>query len=163
MASIRKFDPAVTGSDFKEFSYRLLNSKNFLPDILRDYKALLVEYTRTMDKCVQPFALVDPKNKIAGMFFVNDIDPGHKATFYCWVWGAGYTNGTRKFIREYIDSCAEEYQLARVECRTPDDKKLGRVLAQLGMKLEGRLKNAWKSGGRLGTLFLYRRLYGGSQ
>lgn len=161
MASIRKFDPAVTSSDFKEFSFRLLNSKNFLPDILRDYKALLAEYTHTMGKCVQPFSLVDSKNKLAGVFFINDIVIGHKATLYLWIWGAGYTNGTRKFIGEYIDSCAEEYQLARVECKTPDDKGLGRILTQLGMKLEGRLKNAWKSGGRLGTLFLYRRLYGG--
>jgi RimJ/RimL family protein N-acetyltransferase len=161
MPSIRRFDTAVTGTDFREFSYRLLNSKNYLPDVLRDYKALLAEYTHTMDKCCQPFAVVDKDNKLAGMFFINDIVPGHKGTFFCWMWGKGCSCSVLKFMKEYIDSCAEEYQLSRVECRTPDENGLGRLLKALKFKLEGRLKFGYKSGGRLTTLFCYRLLYGG--
>lgn len=160
MASVRRYDASLVGDDFREFSYRLQNSKNFLPDVLMDMKRMLEEYQFMMGRCCQPFALVDNDNKIAGVFFISDVVPGHEATFYAWIWGKCYTGDTRRFMLEYIEHYAEEYQLARVVCRTTDDKGLGRLLEKLYFKLESRQKFGYKAGGKLMTLYGYRRLFG---
>jgi hypothetical protein len=137
-----------------------MNDKNFLPDVLMDMKRMLEEYQFMMGRCCQPFALVDNDNKIAGVFFISDVVPGHEAVFFCWSWGKWCARATLRFINEYIEHYAEEYQLARVVCRTPDDKCLGRLLEALFMKLEARMKNGYKSGGKLSCLYQYRRLFG---
>jgi len=161
MSNCRRFDTALAGEDFREFSYHLMNDRNFLPDVLLDMKRMLEEYQFMMGRCCQPFALVDSKNQIGGVFFISDLVAGHEATFYCWVWGKGViTPATLRFINEYIEHYAEEYQLARVVCRTPDDKGLGRLLEALFMKLEARMKHGYKAGGKLMTLYAYRRLFG---
>jgi RimJ/RimL family protein N-acetyltransferase len=159
MSNCRRYDTALTSTDFSEFSYHLLNDRNFLPDVLLDMKRMLEEYQFMMGRCCQPFALVDSKNQIGGVFFMSDVVPGHEATFYAWLWGRVYSATTNKFLMGYIEHYAEEYQLARVVCRTPDDKGLGRLLEALGFKLEGRFRNAYKSGGVLTTLYQYRRLF----
>jgi RimJ/RimL family protein N-acetyltransferase len=160
MSNCRRFDTAITGQDFREFSYHLLNDRNFLPDVLLDMKRMLEEYQFMMGRCCQPFALVDGKNQIGGVFFISDVVPQHEATFFYWQWLRGViTPATLRFVNEYIEHYAEEYQLARVVCRTPDDKGLGRLLEALGFKLEGRFRNAYKSGGVLTTLYQYRRLF----
>jgi len=129
MASVRRYDASLVGGDFKEFSYRLQSEKNFLPDVLMDMKRMLEEYQFMMGRCCQPFALVGPDNKIGGVFFISDVVPGHEATFFCWQWLKGViTPATLRFINEYIEHYAEENGLARVVCRTPDDKGLGRLL-----------------------------------
>jgi RimJ/RimL family protein N-acetyltransferase len=162
MANIRQYDTSLTGPDCRELTYRLMNEKNFLPDIYHDYPIMIAEYSRRMSECCQPFALVDGKNQLGGMFFISDIVPGHEATFYVWVWNPKcYTATTSRFMAEYIEHYAEEYGLSRVVCRTPDDKKCGRMLEKLFFKLEGRFRNGWKGGGRLSTLFCYRRLFSG--
>jgi RimJ/RimL family protein N-acetyltransferase len=160
MSNCRRLDTAITGNDFSEFSYRLLNEKNYLPDILKGMTRMMEEYAHTMSRCCQPFALVGPGNKMGGVFFINGVIPGHEADFYMWMWNPKcYTATTNKFLMGYIEHYAEEYQLARVVCRTPDDKGLGRLLEALGFKLEGRFRNAYKSGGVLTTLYQYRRLF----
>lgn len=161
MSNVRRYDTSLVGGDFKEFSYRLMNEKNYLPDVLRDYKRLVEEYQFMMGRCCQPFALVDNKNQLAGVFWMADVVPGHEGTFYIWIWGKCYTSTTYTFILEYIEHYAEEYQLARVVCRTPDDKKLGELLERLFFKLEGRFSRAYKSGGKLQCLYQYRRLFSG--
>jgi hypothetical protein len=160
MASVRRYDTSVAGSDFRELSYHLMSDKNFLPDVLMDMKRMLEEYQFMMGRCCQPFALVDNDNKIAGVFFISDVVPGHEATFYAWAWGKWCTGDTRRFVLEYIEHYAEEYQLARVVCRTPDDKGLGRLLEHMYFKLESRAKHGYKAGGKLMTLYAYRRLFG---
>jgi hypothetical protein len=149
----------LVGGDFKEFSYRLMNEKNYLPDVLKDYKRLVDEYQFMMGRCCQPFALVDGKNQIGGVFFMSDVVPGHEATFYCWIWNPKcYTATTNKFMFGYIEHYAEENQLARVVCRTPDEK-LGRLLECLGFKMESRAARGFKSGGKFLNLYSYRRLF----
>ena len=160
MSNVRRYDTSLVGGDFKEFSYRLMNEKNYLPDVLKDYTRLVEEYQFMMGRCCQPFALVDGKNQIGGVFFISDVVPGHEGTFFCWIWGKVYTSTTHTFMLEYIEHYAEEYQLARVVCRTPDER-LGRLLERLFFKLESRAKNGYKAGGKLMTLYGYRRLFGG--
>jgi hypothetical protein len=138
-----------------------MNDHNYLPDVLKDYKCMLEAYTQTMAGCCQPFALVGPDNKMGGVFFINGVVPGHTADFYLWLWNPKcYTATTNKFLTGYIEHYAETDNLARIVCRTPDDKGLGRLLEKLYFKLESRAKNGWKAGGRLQTLFSYRRLFG---
>jgi len=161
MSNCRRFDTALAGEDFREFSYHLMNDRNFLPDVLLDMKRMLEEYQFMMGRCCQPFALVDSKNQIGGVFFISDVVPGHEATFFCWQWLKGViTPATLRFVNEYIEHYAEENGLARVVCRTPDDKGLGRLLEALFMKLEARMKSGYKSGGKLSCLYQYRRLFG---
>jgi hypothetical protein len=160
MASCRRFDASLVSADAKEFTFRLQNEPNFLPDVYKNYKRMLEEYQFMMGRCCQPFALVDNDNKIAGVFFISDVVPGHEATFYAWAWGKWCTKSTWRFVLEYIEHYAEEYQLARVVCRTPDDKGLGRLLEHMFFKLEARMKNGYKSGGKLSCLYQYRRLFG---
>lgn len=161
MASIRRFDPGLTGADVKEFTFHLMNDKWFLPDVLHDYQRMMEEYAHQMSLCLQPFALVDSKNALAGVLFLTVHSPGHEATFYIWLWGRCYTPATKRFMMEYLEHYAEEYGLARIVCKTPDDKGLGRILERLGFKLESRAKHGYKSGGKLTTLYGYRRLFSG--
>ena len=162
MASCRRFDPALTSPDTVEFTFRLQNEKNFIPDVLRDYGRMMDEYSRTMGSCCQPFAMVDCQNKLGGVFFINDVSPGHEAAFYLWIWNPKcYSAGTHRFMGDYIDHCAESNGLSRLVSRTPDDKRLGRLLERLGFKLEGRFKFGYKSGGKLSCLYQYRRLFSG--
>jgi RimJ/RimL family protein N-acetyltransferase len=138
-----------------------MNDKLFLPDILKDYPRMMSEYQHQMSICSQPFGLVGNDNKLGGVFFVSDVVFGHEATFYCWVWERGViTPTTLPFVNGYIEHYAEENQLSRVVCRTPDPR-LGALLERLSFKLEGRFKNGYKSGGRLVTLFQFRRLFSG--
>jgi len=160
MSHARRYDSSLVGDDFKEFSYRLLNEKNYLPDVLNDLPRMMEAYTQTMARCCQPFALVGPDNKMGGVFFVSDVIPEHEANFFLWCWDKKcYTATTNKFMYGYIEHYAEENLLARVVCRTPDDKGLGRLLEKLGFKLEGRFSQGYKSGGKLSTLFQYRRKF----
>ena len=161
MAHARRFDAGLTSDDTREFTFHLQNDKWFLPDILKDYKRMMEEYQNTMARCCSPFALVGNDNKLGGVFFLSDVIPGHEATLYIWIWGKCYTATTHRFMLGYIEHYAEEYQLARVVCRTPDDKRLGRLLERLFFKLEGRFRSGYKSGGKCSTLFQYRRLFGG--
>ena len=161
MSSCRRFDTALTSPDFREFSFRLLNEKNYLPDVLRDMKRLVEEYQFMMGRCCQSFALVDNQNQLAGVFWMSEVVPGHEGTVFIWIWGKCYTATTHRFMLEYIEHYAEEYGLARVVCRTPDDKKLGKLLERLYFKLESRQKFGFKAGGKLMTLYGYRRLFGG--
>jgi RimJ/RimL family protein N-acetyltransferase len=158
MPQCRRLDTAVTSSDFSEFSYRLLNEKNYLPDVLHDLPRMMSEYARVMGSCCQPFALVDGKNKMGGVFFISDIEPGHQATFYAWLWGRVYSATTNRFMMGYIEHYAEEYQLSRVVCRTPDER-LGAMLERLGFKLEGRFAKGYRSGGKSMCLYQHRRLF----
>jgi hypothetical protein len=164
MANCRMLDTSVTGADFRELSYHLMHDANFLPDVLRDYKCMTGAYISAVECCHQPFALVNGDNKMGGAFFITSIIPGHEATLLCWVWDRkAYTSTTHRIMNDYIGACADEYQLSRLVSRTPDDKKLGKLLEHLGFKLEGRFRSGYKSGGKLQTLFQYRRLfnYGG--
>ena len=160
MSHCRRFDPALTGEDTKEFTFKILNSPGFLPDVLRDYPRLMAEYQHAMNTCCQPFAMVGPDNKMGGVFFLSNVVPGHEGQLFLWIWNPKcYTATTRKFLEGYIEHFAEEMGLARVYCRTPDDKKKGRLLEKMGWKLESRAKSGWKSGGVLSTLFGYRKLF----
>ena len=159
MAHARRFDASLVSPDTKEFTFHLQHEKNFLPDVLLDYPRMMEEYQNTMARCCQPFALVGNDNKMGGVFFLSDIVPEHQAVLYIWIWGKCYTATTHRFMLGYIEHYAEEYQLARVVCRTPDDKRLGRLLERLFFKLESRGAKGYKSGGRLMTLFGYRRLF----
>jgi len=160
MSSLRRFDPALTGSDFREFSYRLMSVPGFLPDIYKDMSRMLAKYNSVMAECCQPWALVDGHNQIGGVFFVSDIEPSHQGQFYCWIWKPGcYTVSTHGAMESYLSDCAMSNQLDRISCRTWDDKHLGRLLERLGFKLEGRFSRAWKSAGRLSNLYCYRRLF----
>jgi RimJ/RimL family protein N-acetyltransferase len=135
-----------------------LNEKNYLPDVLKDMKRLVEEYQFMMGRCCQPFALVDNKNQLAGVFWMSEVVPGHEGTVFIWIWGKCYTATTHRFMLEYIEHYAEECGLSRVVCRTPDTR-LGRLLERLFFKLEGRFKNGWKSGGKTTSLYQYRRLF----
>jgi hypothetical protein len=123
-----------------------------------DMKRMLEEYQFMMGRCCQPFALVDSQNQIGGVFFMSDVVPGHEATFYAWLWGKVYTATTHEFMNGYIEHYAEENQLARVVCRTPDER-LGQLLEHLGFKMEARAKHGYKAGGKLMTLYSHRRLF----
>ena len=160
MALCRRFDPSLTGSDTKELTFRLMNVHGFLPDVLHDYKRMMLEYQHMMETCCQPFAMVGPDNKMGGVFFLANVVPGHEGQLLIWIWDSRcYTATTRKFLDGYVEHFAEEMGLARMVCRTPDDKKLGRLLEKMGWKLESRAKHGYKSGGRFSTLFGYRRLF----
>lgn len=159
MSHCRKFDTALANSDMREFSYRLLNEMNFLPDVLLDTKKVMETAPIVFSSSCQPFALVSGANKLGGVFYISDVIPGHDATFYIWVWdGKGITSKTLPFIREYIEAVAEEYGLCRVVARTPC-KKLCHLLEHLEFVLEGRFKNGFKSRGKLSVLFQMRRLF----
>ena len=160
MSSVRRYDTSLTSDDTREFTYHLMNDKFFLPDVLKDYPRMMSEYQHQMSMCAQPFGLVGNDNKLGGVFFISELVPGHEGTFFCWIWGKVYTSTTHTFMLEYIEHYAEEYGLARVVCRTPDER-LGRLLERLFFKLEGRFKNGWKSGGKTSSLYQYRRLFGG--
>lgn len=160
MASIRRYDPAPTGSDFREFSYRLLNTPGFLPDIYHDIERLLAKHSQAMAECCQPMAMVDQAGRLGGVFWVGDIEYAHQACLYAWLWSpAVYTATTARAMAEYLTDCAASNQLDRIVCRTPDDRRLGRLLERLGFKLEGRFSRAWKAGGRLQTLYQYRLIF----
>ena len=160
MATCRRFDPSLTGSDTKELTFRLMNVPGFLPDVLHDYKRMMLEYQHMMETCCQPFAMVCPDNKMGGAFFLGDVSPGHEGTLFVWIWDPRcYTATTRKFLDGYVEHFAEDMALARMVCRTPDDGKLGRLLERMGFKLEGRFRNGWKGGGRLSPLYQYRKLF----
>ena len=159
MSHCRMLDASLVGGDMREFSFRLLNEKNFIPDILRDTKKVMETAEFVFRSSCQPFALVDGQNKLGGVFYISDVIPGHEATFYIWVWnGKAITSKTLPFIREYIEATADEYGLYRVVARTPC-KKCCHLLEHLGFLLEGRFKNGYKSNGRLCVLFQLRRLF----
>lgn len=160
MSSIRRFDGALASPDTREFTFQLLNKKNFIPDVYRDYSRLMDEYAHIMSVCCQPYAMVTPDNKLGGVFYISDVVPGHEAVLYVWIWEKkSYSATTARFLREYVESAAEESDLVRLVCRTPDDQKCGHMLEKMGFKLESRCKNGYKSGGRFSTLFGYRKLF----
>ena len=160
MSHSRYLDTSLTGSDLREFSFNLMNKPMFLPDILRDVKRVMEVASATFDVSCQPYALVDNSGKLGGVFYISDVVPEHEGVLYCWVWNRGViTPTTLRFVKEYIDSVAEEFILCRVVARTPD-KKLCRLLRALGLKEEGRFKLGYRSGGRSHTLFQMRKLYG---
>ena len=159
MATIRRLDTNPASADTAEFTFRLQSERFYLPDIYKDYQRMLEKYQQMMCECIQPWCLVHD-GKLGGVFFTSDVVPGHEAVFYIWMWNPKcYTATTKEFIAGYIEHCAENYELDRIVCRTPDDKGLGRLLERLGFKLEARCKNAWKSNGILATLYQYRRLF----
>ena len=159
MSHTRFFDTSLVGPDLKELTYRLLNEKNYLPDVLLDTKKVMETSQVVFSSSCQPFALVSNDNKLSGVFYIGDVIPGHDATFYIWVWdGKAVNHKTLPFIREYIEATAEEYGLYRVVARTPC-KKLCHLLEHLGFLLEGRFKNGYKSRGKLTVLFQLRRLF----
>jgi len=137
-----------------------MNDKWYLPDILKDYPRMMERYAKTMGECCQPFGLVNSNNKLGGVFFMSDITPEHEGVFYCWLWDKScYTPTTHRFMLGYIEHLVEEFGLCRVVCRTPDEQGLGRLLERLFFKLEGRFRSGYKHGGRLYTMFCYRRLF----
>ena len=159
MASCRLLDTALTSKDILEFSFRLINEKLYLPDVIRDVKRVMEVATDTFNKSCQPFALVNSKNELGGAFFLSDIVPGHEAVFYLWCWdGRCVTATTLPFIREYIDANAEEYGLGRVTARTPC-RKLCHLLNHLGLREEGRFSKGYRHGGKSVNLYQLRKLY----
>jgi hypothetical protein len=152
-------DTNLLSPDMREFTYHLLNDKLFLPDIFKDMKRVMEMAPAVFASACQPFAIVGGDNKIGGVFYITDVIPGHEANLYIWVWnGKVVTSKTLPFIREYIEATAEEYGLCRLVARTPC-KKLCHLLKHLGLTEEARLKFGFKSGGRLMTLFQFRRLF----
>lgn len=159
MASIRRLDTNPASADTAEFTFRLQNSPLYIPDIYRDYSRMLSKYQQMMCECIQPWCLVHD-NKLGGVFFVSEVEPGHQGTLFFWMWNPKcYTATTKEFINGYIEHCAENYELDRIVCRTPDDRGLGRMLERLGFRLEGRFRAGYKHGGKLFTLFQFRRLF----
>jgi len=156
---IKRLDTSLIGGDFRELSFQLLHKPNYLPDCLRDIKAMSEQFVYMTNASGQFMGAYD-EDKLGGFWFLGDIVPGHEATFFGWFWDR-WTLGTVKSIRAYIKRYVGEYELARVTARTPDDKVYGRMLEQIGFKLEGRFKSAWKGGGNLSTLYCYRILFGG--
>lgn len=160
MASLRKFDPALTGSDFCEFSFQLKKNPGFLPDIYSDLSRMLAKYEQAMSDCCQPWAMLDSRGKLGGVFWVGDIEIAHQACLYIWIWSpACYTATTCRAMAGYISECAKSNQLDRLVCRTWDDLRLGRLLERLGFRLEGRFSRGYKSGGQARTLYQYRKIF----
>lgn len=160
MARIRLLDSSLSSSDMVEFSYVLLNKPLFVPDVLHDTRAVMEESRRVFSTC-QPYAIDGDKGKLAGVFFVSNLFPGHECTFFMWAWDkSAITPTTVRFIRDFIDATAEEYGLFRIVSHAAD-KKLGDVLEHLGMTLEANLKFGYKAGGRAMTLYQYRKIYRG--
>jgi hypothetical protein len=156
--TVRRLDTSIQSDDFREFSFELLNKKDFLPDVYHDLPRLIDKYQKVMSECCQPWGVVNQKNKLGAVFFVGDIVPDHEGVFYLWCWDKGcYTHSVHRFVRDYIEACMTENGLVRIVCRTPDEKGLGRVLEHCGFKLEGRFARGWKSGGRSSVLFQYRK------
>ena len=159
MSHCRMMDASLVGNDLREFSYHLLNDKNFLPDVLLDTKKVMETSQVVFSSSCQPFALVSSDNKLGGVFYIGDVIPGHDATFYIWVWdGKAVNHKTLPFIREYIEATAEEYGLCRVVARTPC-KKLCHLLEHLGFLLEGRFKAGSKRRGKTMVLYQMRILF----
>ena len=159
MATIKRLDATLTGSDVKEFTYRIIHTPGYLPDCLCDVKSVTDIFIRMVNTAPDIVGVYDGAGKLGGVFFLGDIVPGHEATLFSWFWGKCFTPDTAREIKEYIDENAGVLGLARVEARTADDKKHGKLLELLGLKLEGRFKNAYKSGGKCRALFQYRKLY----
>ena len=155
---VRKLDCSLTGPDFRELSYQLLHKPNYLPDCIRDLKELTNSFSFMVNKFGE-FMGID-NGGLKGFFFIGDVVPGHEGVFFSWFWGK-FTHGDIRAIQEYLSGYSGLYGLCRIVARTADDKKHGRILEMCGMKLEGRFKSAFKSGGRLSTLYQYRRLFGG--
>jgi len=158
MGTVRHLDVSIQSDDFREFSYQLLNRKDFLPDVYHDLPRLLDKYQVVMSGACQPYGVVNCKGKLGAVFFVGDVVPDHEGTFYLWCWDKTcYGHSVHRFVRDYIEACMTENGLIRMVCRTPDDKGLGHLLEHLGLKLEGRFARGWKSGGRSSVLFQFRR------
>jgi RimJ/RimL family protein N-acetyltransferase len=159
MSHCRLFDTSLVNPDMREFSFHLLNDKDYLPDVLLDTKKVMATAPVVFASSCQPFGIIGGNNKLCGVFYISDVVPGHDATFYIWVWdGKAVSHKTLPFIREYIEATADEYGLYRIVARTPC-KKLCHLLEHLGFTLEGRFKSAWKSRGKLSVLFQLRRLF----
>lgn len=158
MASVRRLDPQLASQDTADFTFALMNRKDFVPDVYRDLPRLLEKYQNVMSECCQPYGVVNGKNKLGCVFFVGDIEPEHQGCFYFWCWDKGcYTPSVHRFVLEYLEACMTENGLIRLVCRTPDEKGLGRLLEHLGFKLEGRFARGFKSGGRPLNMYQYRR------
>ena len=159
MASCRKFDSGLMSDDTREFTFRLKSEKLYLPDVYQGYDRMIEKYNEVMGQC-QPWAMVNSKNKLGGVFFTVVTESGHCGEFFVWIWDKTcYSPATHRFMLDYIEYCAESNRLDRIVCRTPDDKCLGRLLERLYFKLEGRFKGGYKCGGRLYTLYQFRRLF----
>ena len=155
--NIRKLDARLPSADFRELSYQLLHRDGYLPDCYKDIKRFTEQWEFMMGRSIPPVGVYDG-DKLLGFWFISDVAIGHEGTFYMWLWG-GVKPSVVKAMREYIDTYARECGLCRLVCHTPDEKGYGRLLNCLGLKLESRAKNAWKSNGRLGVLFTYRKLW----
>lgn len=160
MATIRRLDAGLASKDTAEFTFRLINEKNYLPDIYKDYERMLGKYQSVMSECCQPWGFCNHKNQLGGVMFVSDVVPCHEGVLYIWMWDKScYTATTHRFMMDYIEHCVMSNQLDRMVCRTPDDKGLGRLLERLKFKLEARMKCGYRSGGRSQVLFQYRKLF----
>lgn len=152
---VKKLNCSLTSDDFRELSYRLLYTPNYLPDCLRDIKELTESFVHMTNGAGEFFGI--HHDGLAGFFFLADIVPRHEATFFSWFWGK-LTSGDIRFIQDYINEYSKQFGLCRIVARTPDDKKHGRILEMIGFRLEGRFRNAYKSGGKLSVMFQYRIL-----
>lgn len=161
MASIRRLDFSLASQDTSDFTFALLNTPGFVPDVYSDLARLIEKYQVVMASCCQPWGVVNKKNKLGMVFFVGDIVPEHEGVLYIWCWDkACYTHSVHRFVRDYIEACMEGNALVRLVCRTPDEKGLGRLLESLGMKLEGRFSRGYRAGGRSLNMYQYRILAG---
>lgn len=154
---VKKFDCSLAGSDYRELSFRLLYKPNYVPDIIHEVGKLSDTFVH-MNKTGEEMYGVFTDKGLVGFFFIGDIVPEHEGVLFSWFWDR-FPHGTIRFMRDYVEQIAWKYGLCRITARTIDDKMHGHILEMCGMKLESRAKWAYKSGGRLQTLYTYRKLF----
>lgn len=155
---VKKMTTDFTGDDMKAFTYHLMNSPLYLPDLIRNYDALVEGISRRLIMPCAPLGVYSPTGKIGGVFWLTDIVPDHDARLMAWVWDKGVcTPETLHTVRDIIEADATTYSLRRVSAQTACPN-MERILRMLGMTTEGRQKYGFKHSGKYYTLTLMRKI-----
>ena len=152
-------DSSLTSPDLKEVIYQLLHNDGYVPDCYKDMKRLTAKLASAANGPTPLHGVYNNSGELSGCYLAVVTSPGHEGEFYSWFWKPCMTTGVIRAIRNYLEKSAHGLCLDRMVARTADEKTHGRVLSLAGMTLEGRFKNAFKCGGKLRTLYQYRRLF----
>lgn len=155
---IRKLDTNLASSDMRDLTFHLLNDDLFLPDVLRELKALMDSLKRVFALSPEPYGIyVD--GELAGLILITDIVLGHEARFYLWLWGKGAaTHQCVKWLRDYLDYMSNLYGIQRIVTCVAKQEWCRFLEKFLRFKTEARMKHGYKHRGQLHTLFQLRWL-----
>jgi hypothetical protein len=83
-----------------------------------------------------------------GLFFVNNLQPKHRANVHGVFWSPKCFRESENMGR-YLKLLAKAFELDRIECIIPSELRgLNRLVGSMGFILEGRMVNAFKVRGK---------------